>query len=392
MQKERCVILKPGKEKAIRNCHHWIFSGAVLQLPEFHNGEILPVRTASGELLGSAYFNRQSSILGRMVSFDATPPLKAIEKHLDQAITLRKELFKNQNTNGYRLINGEGDRLPGLIVDCYRDVLVMQIGTLGMDKLRSWLLDLLQKKISPVAIYEKSHLPTRKEEGLKEQSGLLYGTLSDPVQIEENHLQFLVSIENSQKTGFFFDQREMRLQVKQFAKGRRVLNAFGYTGGFSIYAAAGGASAVDTVDISASALELAKRNMWLNGFAQESMRFIEADVFHFLRESALNYDLVILDPPAFAKKKKDVVAACRGYKDINRIVMEKVPSGSFLLTCSCSYHVEEALFQTLLFQASIEAGRSVKIVGRHRLAMDHPIHLCHPEGAYLKSFLLYIQS
>lgn len=387
---DRRAILKPGREKAIKNGHHWIFSGAIASLPTFENGDILPVHSASGELLGSAYFNKNSSILGRVVAFGAVPPLESIQKNISDAIALREKLFSSKQTTGYRLINGEGDRLPGLIVDCYGELLVVQISTLGMERLRPLIVEWLDAKFKPTAIYEKSNLATRKEEGLTERSGILKGTLPELVEIQENGLRFLISIEEGQKTGFFLDQREMRQLVKEMSAGKRVLNGCGYTGGFSVYAAAGGAGAVDTIDISGKALALARKNMALNGFKAPSESFLEEDLFVFLRESSLSYDFVILDPPAFAKKKKDVVTACRGYKDMNRLAMQKMPAGSFLLSCSCSYHIDEALFQTVLFQASVEAGRNVKIVGRHRLAADHPIHLCHPEGSYLKGFLLYI--
>ncbi|MBS0655614.1 MAG: class I SAM-dependent rRNA methyltransferase, partial [Verrucomicrobia bacterium] len=194
------------------------------------------------------------------------------------------------------------------------------------------------------------------------------------------------------KTGFFLDHREMRQWVRQLAKGKRVLNAFSYTGGFTVYALAGGATRVDSVDISKEAVAKACAHVTLNGFDAESQGFVCEDLFVFLREQAtLPYDLVILDPPAFAKRQKDVVQACRGYKDINRLAMQKMPPHSLLLTCSCSHFVDEELFQKVLFQAALEAGRQVRIIGRHRLAVDHPINIFHPESNYLKSFLLFIE-
>lgn len=389
--KDKSVILKPGKDKAIRQRHHWIFSGAIQRYPEFIDGDILPVKSAEGTLLGSAYFNRKCSIVGRMVSFNETPPLESISANLENAIQLRKRLFPDDNTTAYRLVNGEGDLLPGLIIDVYSDVLVIQLSTLGMDRLRSWIVDLLIRKLNPRVIYEKSLLPSREEEGLTPQQSLLYGPETETVEIIENGLKFAVSLTEGQKTGFFLDHREMRQWIRSLAKGKRVLNCFSYTGAFSIYALAGGAFYVDSVEISAKANETAGRNVSLNGFSSDKAQFHTMDVFQFLRESPMNYDLVILDPPAFAKRKKDVIAACRGYKDINRIAIQKMPPESLLLTASCSYHVDETLFQQVLFQAAVEAGRVVKILGYHRLASDHPINLCHPEGDYLKSLLLYIQ-
>lgn len=389
--KEKKVFLKPGKEKAIRNQHHWIFSGAVAKLPDFSDGDFLLVFSSDNQLLGSGYFNRKSSIIGRMVSFDATPPLDAIKRNLDSAIAYRKTLFHTGDTTAYRLVNAEGDNLPGLIIDLYDDVIVVQFGTLGMDKIRHWLVEYLVKKLQPRSIFEKSLLPSRKEEGLALKQELLFGKEIDTVPILENGLQFHVSIADGQKTGFFLDHREMRQWIKSLSLGKRVLNCFSYTGGFTVYALEGGAAVVDSVDLSDKAVESAKINVEINGFANPKHGFFANDVFSFLRDHPLDYDLVILDPPAFAKRQKDVIAACRGYKDINRITIQKMPKNSLLLTSSCSYHVDESLFQKVLFQAACEAKRQVRIIGRHRLAPDHPINICHPENDYLKSFLLYVE-
>lgn len=388
----KSVVLKFGKDKAIRNHHHWIFSGAVQQLPPVSEGEILPVLSSHNEILGHAYFNKRSGIVGRMVSFGEQDPLKAIEARFDEAIALRKNLLDTAKTTGYRLVNGEGDGIPGLIVDHYGDVLVIQVGTCGIEQLKPWIVDLLVKKIHPKTIYEKSSLPARREEGLKDDvEALLYGDAADEVTFKENGYTFATSLAKSQKTGFFLDHREMRQWVGSMSKGKHVLNAFSYSGGFSVYALAGGALAVDSVDISADAIAAAKQNVSLNGFKVVDANFICADVFQFLRENDLRkYELVILDPPAFAKRQKDIVAACRGYKDINRLAIQKMPPKSILVTCSCSYHVDETLFRQVLFQAASEAKRNVKIIGRHRMAADHPINIFHPESEYLKSFVLYI--
>lgn len=390
--KNNAVILKAGKDKAIRNHHHWVFSGAIQRYPDsYQEGEIAPVQAANGELLGFGYFNRKTSLAGRMVSFDDKPPLETIQIHLKQAIFFRKELFDLKETNAFRLINGEGDLLPGLVVDSYNGTLVIQISTLGMDKLRPWIIEQLTHLCSPKGIYEKSVLPSRAQEGLKSIQGCCYGTVSDEVEILENGLRFIVKIAEGQKTGFFLDHREMRSYVRRLAKDRRVLNCFSYTGAFSVYAAAGKAKSVTSVDISDTATALAEKNMALNAFpTQAQIDFVTADVFQFLREKELSYDLVILDPPAFAKKQQEVTAACRGYKDINRLAMQKMPKNSLLLTCSCSYHVDKTLFQQVLFQAAREANRTVQIIGTHHMAPDHPINICHPESDYLKSCLLYI--
>jgi 23S rRNA (cytosine1962-C5)-methyltransferase len=385
------VVLKKNREKPIRRHHHWIFSGAVESLPpDFEDGDILPVESRDGEFLGSAYFNRKSSIIGRMLSFDGTPPLQSVEQRLLDALALRRKLVEPLS-NAYRLVNGEGDGLPGLIVDRYAGVLVIQVATLGMEKLKPVILDHLLKLLNPLSIYEKSDLPTRREEGLPDFEGLLYGEAVDSIEISEAGLRFLVELRDSQKTGFFLDLRETRGLVRALAQGRRVLNCFCYTGGFTVAALAGGAAAVDSVDSSAPAASLARRNLSLNGFPENDNRFVVADVFEFLRREGPLYEFLILDPPAFAKKKADVVPACRGYKDINRLALRKAGPRSLLLTLSCSHFVDESLFQKVVFQAAVEAGREVRIIQRHRLAFDHPVNVYHPESEYLKGFLLYVQ-
>lgn len=383
------VVLKPGKEKAILNHHHWIFSGAVAKMPSFEDGEILPVYAHSNLFLGKAYFNKKSGIIGRMITFDDTSPEKEIERLLESAVDLREKLF-DDSTNAYRLINGEGDFLPGLIVDRYADVLVLQVTTLGMKRLKTLVLNWFKARLNPRVIYEKSEGPSLKEEGLLPTLESLHGNDFSPVNVKENGLHFCVDYVKGQKTGFFCDHRQMRQQAKEIAAGKTVLNCFAYSGGFTVYALAGGAKKVDSLEISEHALSIAKQNVELNGFKIPKECFIQQDVFEFLRENSLHYDLVILDPPAFAKKQKDILSACRGYKDINRLAIKKMPPKSWLLTCSCSHHVDEALFQKVVFQAAVEAKRNVRIVGKHLMAADHPVNICHPESDYLKSLLLYV--
>lgn len=389
--KQSGVVLKPGRDKALIQRHHWIFSGAIRSLPDFEDGDILPVYSIEGQLLGSGYFNRRSGITGRMLTFDAAPPLETLESRLEAALQFRISWFDSEQTNAFRLVNGEGDGIPGLILDVYDRVVVLQSSTLGIDRLKSWIVAWIARRLSPKTIYEKSLLPSRREEGIKDVQGYLYGVEEAEIAFKENGLHFQASLIKSQKTGFFLDQREMRKWVGELAKGKRILNAFSYTGGFTVYALAGGAKSVDSVDISEEAIEAARQHVKLNGLTPRDGHFICEDVFTFLRQRELNYDLVILDPPAFAKRQKDIVQACRGYKDINRLAMHKMPPQSLLLTCSCSHHVDEELFQKVLFQAALEARRRVRIVGRHRLAADHPVNLYHPEGSYLKSFLLFIE-
>ncbi len=384
------VVLKPGRDKAVRNRHHWIFSGAVRDLPELDDGAILPVRSASGELLGHAYFNRRGSIAGRMVSFGAEAPETAVRRSVERALALRAGFFDPAVTNARRLINAEGDGLPGLVADLYDDVLVLQIATLGMDRLKPLVVELLAGALRPRAILEKSDLPARRDEGLEDFEGLLAGEPVDRVRIIEDGVPYWVSLARGQKTGFYLDQRESRALVRRCAAGRRVLNAFAYSGSFSVCALLGGAARADSVDASTAAMALAQDNFELNGLASDAGAFFTADVFEFLRGPALDHDFIILDPPAFAKKRADVVQACRGYKDINRLALQRLKAPGLVLTFSCSHFVDEGLFQQVVFQAAGEAGRRVRILQRHRQAFDHPVNIYHPETAYLKGFLLYV--
>jgi 23S rRNA (cytosine1962-C5)-methyltransferase len=384
------VVLKQGRDKAVRNRHHWIFSGAVHRFPDFEDGDILPVQSAGGELLGHAYFNRKSSIVGRMISFDDEPPGKAIRASFERALALRARFFAPAMTNAVRLINAEGDGLPGLVVDRYDDVMVVQVATLGMEKLKPLILELLIGAFHPRVILERSDLPARRDEGLEDSTGVLAGAPVEKVRIVENGVSYWVDLGHGQKTGFFLDQRESRRLVREVAAGRRVLNTFAYSGSFSVCAILGGALRADSVDISEKAMVLAEENFELNGLPSDKGVFFRGDVFEFLREPALDHDFIILDPPAFAKRRTDVVAACRGYKDINRLAFQRVRTPGLVLTFSCSHFVDEGLFQQVVFQAAQEAGRRVRILQRHRQAFDHPVNVYHPETAYLKGFLLYV--
>ncbi len=385
------LILKPGREKSVRNKHPWIFSGAVHTLEKCANGSLVQVLDCKEQLLGTGYCNTKSQIVCRMISFDGREPMTALYEHIQEAITLRRSLnMHRENTNAYRLIAADGDFLPGLIVDKYDDTLVIQIGTLGMERLKPAVVEILQELEKPAWIYEKSQAPSRSEEGMKPQCQTLFGIEKEIATVSENGISFLVDIKKGQKTGFFLDQQAMRLLVHDIAKDRKVLNCFSYTGGFSLYALKGGAQFCDSVDISTEAIALTETTMSSNDFVGTNHREIAEDVFSFLRTDTTQYDCIILDPPAFAKKKSDVAKALRGYRDINRIAMERLPPGGLLLTASCSYHVDHMLFKKTLFAAACEAKRNVRILESHRHAYDHPQSLFCPEGDYLKSFLLYV--
>ena len=293
-------------------------------------------------------------------------------------------------TNARRLVNAEGDGLPGLVADLYDDVLVLQVATLGMERLKPLVVDHLAAALKPRAIYERSDLPARREEGLGDVEALLAGEAVEKVRILEGGIPYWVVLTSGQKTGFYLDQRESRRLVRECAAGRRVLNTFAYTGSFSVCALLGGAVRADSVDSSAPAMALARENFELNGLPADAGLFVTADVFEFLRGPALDHDFIILDPPAFAKKRTDVVAGCRGYKDINRLALQRVRAPGLVLTFSCSHFVDEGLFQQVVFQAAHEAGRRVRILQKHRQAFDHPVNIYQPETAYLKGFLLYV--
>lgn len=401
---DKSIVLKPERDKHVRNKHPWVFMGAIASYPEFENGDILPVVTSSGTFVGHGYFNKGQSITGRMFSFEKTDyPQSIFVENIRAAIQLRKTVLASQekDTNAYRLINGEGDDLPGLIVDRYDKVLVIQINLLGVEKLKPLILETLQKETGIKLIYEKSSTQTRRKEGMKEFEGWVVGEAEEPFLIKEHGLKFNVSVIGMQKTGFFLDQREMRQLVRSYAKDKTVLNCYSYTGGFSVYALAGGAKKVDSIDLSAPAVEGAKENIELNGFSGTDNGFFAQDVLSYFRdqmgsgvaegETAPSYDFIILDPPAFAKKSSDVTNASRGYRDINRAALEKLPSGGLLLTSSCSSHIDTEMFQTIVFQAAKDAKRKVKILSYHVLGADHPVNLFFPEGDYLKSLLLYVE-
>lgn len=386
------IILKADRDRHVKNKHPWVFMGAVQDFPDFEPGAVLKVLTSQGEFVGFGYFNKTQSIAGRMFSFEETDPYQTIRESIVSAIKLRKQVIP-KDTSAYRIINGEGDRLPGLVVDKYGDVLVLQINTLGIEKLKPLIIETLQEEMGKFPIFEKCSTATRKKEGLKDIEEWTVGKGNEPVAITEHGLKFNVSFTGMQKTGFFLDQREMRQLVRNYAKNKSVLNCFSYTGGFSVYALAGGAKKADSVDTAEIAQAQAKVNFELNGFSTTTNSFFTEDVADFLSSKVKqgDYDFIILDPPAFAKRASDIPNASRGYREINRLAMQKLASGSFLLTSSCSSHINRELFQTIIFQAAKDAKRKVKIISGHSLAADHPLDLFYPEGDYLKSLLLYIE-
>lgn len=385
------VILKEGKEKSLNQRHPWIFSGAVASMPTCDPGEILPVYSSQGTFLAKAYFHPDQSLMGRVLSFQDEEISEVIKNRILDALILRSKLIHPKETNAYRLVHAEADGLPGLIVDNYNGYLVIQIQTYGMEKLRKTIVDILQQMLSPKAIYEKSLSHARIAEGLSPVEQLLSGKLPSEIEILENNLKFIVSVQLGQKTGFFIDQRNMRSLVQKLSSDRNVLNCFSYTGGFAIYALHGGAKKVTSIDSCKVACQFAEKNTLLNGFSIDQHNILNVEAFDYLKNQPIEEDFVILDPPAFAKKRDALENAIKGYRNLNALALSKMPPRSFLLTCSCSYYMDEKNFQKTLFQAAQASGRFVQIIQKHSQGFDHPISLYHPEGEYLKSFLLFVQ-
>lgn len=388
------LVLKPGRDTALRNRHHAVYSGAIqTDVRSIPTGAIVEVRSAQGEFLCYATLNSRAYIALRAISWEEGDPLASLRRTLKRAVDLRQQLVSDEGTTAYRLVNAEGDGTPGLIVDQYGDTVVLQITTLGMDRLRAWIIDTLWELVAPQAIYEKSTGQTRKKEGLEPVEGWAKGQGQPVIDVQERGIAYRIDLESGQKTGLFLDQREMRTLVRTLAPGRTVLDICSYVGGFSLNALMGGAVSADAVDYDQAALDRAKENLALSNLPTDQLTTYAEDAFNFLRRKPLPkpYDFIILDPPAFAKRSSDLDQAKGAYTDLNRMAMQALPPGGLLLTCSCSYQMTPELFQTAVFHAARQANRSVKILHRHRQALDHPVNLYYPEGDYLKSLLLWVE-
>lgn len=384
------IVLKPGRERSVCAGHPWIFSGAIQRAHSEGRGEVCRVLDARGKFIALAYYNSPNSLAARVLSFDDIPTVEAVRRNVRSAVALRRRLVLDQNTDSCRLINGEGDLLPGLVVDLYSGHAIVQSGSCGIDRLLNSVLDELRENLQLESVYEKSTMPCRAEEKLSPVEAQHFGVTPDEIRICENGIKYLINPKSSQKTGFFLDQREMRALVRRLAAGRSVLNCFAFSGGFSLSAMAGGAEHVDSVDVSTDALELLVRNAEINGLASPSGRVYGEDVFEFLRKAERQWDLIVLDPPAFAKRKEHVKRAASGYGEINRLAAKLLAPGGLLITCSCSHHIDPGLFRKIVARAVSEAGRSSRIIQQHRTAFDHPVLTAHPEGDYLKSLALVV--
>jgi len=384
------TTLKRNHEQRIVSGHLWVYLGNVAEVEgEPSPGDIVDVCAANGEWLGRGYYNPHSQIVIRLLSRSDEPIDDAFfAERIRRAREWRARFMPGATS--YRLVYSEGDRLPGLIVDKYEDVLVVQFLTLGMDVRREQIVRVLAELERPRAIYERSDVPSRKYEGLEPRTGLLWGELPpQPMVIRENGLAFEVDVATGQKTGYFLDQKENRQALAPLVDGARVLDVFCHNGPFSIHALHYGARAVLGVDSSAQALETARRNAARNGFA-DAVRFVEANAFDFLRElerSGERFDVVILDPPAFAKSKAHFAAARRGYKEINLRGIKLLRPGGFLVTCSCSHHMPADAFYDLVLEAASDARRPLRLVEWRGQAKDHPVLAGVPETSYLKCLI-----
>lgn len=385
------IILKKGKEKPLLRGHPWVFSGAVAKKEgDVSPGDVGEVYSEEGQFLGIGHLNPRSQIILRILTHKREPvSIDFFKERISKAALLREAWLKGKtNLNAYRMVNGEGDFLPGLIVDRYGETLVLQCLTAGMDRLKESLTDLLVSEFRPQSVYERSDVATRGEEGLPEVSGLLYGKeVPDRIEIEEYGCRFRVDVRKGQKTGFYLDQRENRLFLKSLSQGKRVLDCFCYTGAFSIYAGMGDPKEVTLIDSSEEALAMAEEHFDLNRLGHIPRQIIRGDAFEVMRILKPGYDIVILDPPSFAKKKSHLLGASRGYKDLNLLAFRLLEKEGLLFTFSCSHHVSWDLFQKIVFSAAVDAGRNVQLLGRRGHPADHPMDLCHPEGEYLKGLI-----
>ena len=400
MSKLACVHLRRGKEESLLRRHPWVFSGAIDHIAEgekaLTEGDVVDVITKGGEFIARGHY-QIGSIAVRVLTFDKEAiDAKWWEERIAHAKALRESLgmVDNADTTCYRLVHGEGDLLPGLVVDIYGRTAVVQCHSVGMYHSRLHIAEAIRKAYGEEieAIYDKSSQTLPFKADLGAIDGYLWGRSENPdAVVLENGLKFKVNWEEGQKTGFFIDQRVNRDLVRQYSRGRKVLNTFCYTGGFSVAALAGGAKEVVSIDLSERAVKLADENVRLNFGAEAKHEAIACNAVEYLKDIDSDYDLIILDPPAFAKHHKVLGNALQGYKKINARALQKIRPGGILFTFSCSQAVSRELFRTTIFTAAAIAGRKVRIIGQLTQPADHPINIYHPEGEYLKGLVVYVE-
>jgi 23S rRNA (cytosine1962-C5)-methyltransferase len=389
------IVLKPGKDQSMKRFHPWVFSGAIKNIPgKVKEGDVVTVYSDQNEFLGLGHY-QIGSIAVRIFSFKNVVPDESFWKEkLQKAYNLRIALglTNNSETNVYRLVHAEGDELPGLMIDIYNGTAVMQMHTVGMYQIRMQLANLLNEIMGEElkAVYDKSSKSIPFKSGVNPVDSYLIGK-SEPTTVSEFGTFFKVDWEEGQKTGFFIDQRENRNLLQQYAKGRDVLNMFCYTGGFSFFAMKGGANLVHSVDSSAKAIDLTRENVELNFPGDPRHEAFMSDAFEYLRDIKNKYDLIVLDPPAFAKHREAVGQALQAYKRINAKAFEQIRPGGIIFTFSCSQVVGRDKFREAVFSAAAISGRSVRILHQLTQPADHPISIYHPEGEYLKGLVLYVE-
>jgi len=389
------IILKSGKDQSLRRFHPWVFSGAIKKIHGIvREGDLVDLFDNKGEFLALGHY-QEGSISVRVISFEKLEPGESFwENRISNAWNLRKSLHltDNSGTSVFRWINAEGDGLPGLIVDFYNGAVVIQLHSVGMYRSLERIVDALKKtggqRIHTIFLKSESSLPDKP--GISERTGFLMGE-NRSGEVMEHGYRFLVNWEEGQKTGFFIDQRTNRKLVGDWSRNRKVLNMFGYTGGFSVYAMGGGADLVHSVDSSGKAVELTRRNMELNFPSAGNHETYALDAFTYLKEMQVKYDLIILDPPAFAKHQNVLHNALQGYKRLNQVALEQIASGGILFTFSCSQAVSKENFRKSVFAAAANARRSVRILYQLSQPPDHPVSIFHPEGEYLKGLALEVE-
>jgi 23S rRNA (cytosine1962-C5)-methyltransferase len=388
------IVLKSGKEQSVKRYHPWLFSGAIKKMyGDPSEGDLVDVFDNKDNFLAVGHY-QPSSIAVRILSFEkVNPDINFFREKIIKAINYRKSIgiIGNPEINVYRLIHGEGDGLPGLIIDYYNGVAVVQMHSLGFYRIRkeiaSIVLELLKDQI--IAIYDKSEGTIPHMSGAGAVNEYLYG-ISDPVVVTENGYKFKIDWTTGQKTGFFIDQRDNRKLLGEFTEGKTVLNMFGYTGGFSVYAMKDAAS-VHTVDSSFSAIELANANIKLNFGDDNRHEAFQVDAFDYLNDIKNKYDLIILDPPAFAKHNNVLANALQGYKRLNMKAIDQIKPGGIIFTFSCSQVVTKENFRKSVFAAAANTGRNVRILYQMSQPPDHPVNIYHPESEYLKGLVIYVE-
>lgn len=391
---DAAIILRAGREKSVLSRHPWIFASAIDKVEgDPGSGDIVVVLDSKKNFLAKAAYSPSSQIRARVWTLDEKVIINRgfIEKRIQASIERRDGLKASENTDALRLIYGEADGVPGLVVDQYANTLVMQLLSAGAEKFRGEIIELLAKMVKPEQIYERSDVEIRQLEGLQPREGLAWGKPMDhDVEISENGLKYRVDVTGGQKTGFYIDQRRNRQKVYELAKDRQVLNCFCYTGGFTLNALAGGASKVTSVDSSGPALEQLKQNVSLNGLDETKSEIIEGDVFTLLRkfrDQARSFDLIVLDPPKFAPTISQAEKASRAYKDINLLAIKLLKPGGILVTFSCSGGISRDLFQKIVAGAALDASVDLRIIDQLSQSPDHPVLTSFPEGFYLKGLI-----